>query len=234
MQQILDLLDEVDQAVHDLADNVNHWLGKIPSWASWVGDKIMDAWNWLMEKAQEFWDNVSFIAQNLGEPGLISSTASSWNTSVGGTVSAQVQVAEAGNLEVDDTWTGSAAQTYAQRISLHKTALDKIKSSMTDGITTALDAVKTGIYVFWAAMVGALLALIAGIVGALASSATIFGIPAGIFIAAGAYGIALGAIWGGGTKLKSDCTSARNTLEQKVINENTGFLNGHWPAGAVS
>lgn len=234
MQQILDLLDEINEKVTALQDTVNHWLGKVPGWASWVVDKIMDAWNWLVEKAQEFWDGVSLIAGNLGEPGTLSSTGSSWNNSVGGTVSAQVQVAEAGNLEVDTTWSGTAAESYTQRISLHKTALDKIKSSMTDGLSTALDAVKTGIYVFWAAMVGALLTLVAGIVGALASSATIFGIPAGILIAAGAFAIALGAIWGGGTKLKSDCTSAKNTLEQKVINENTGFLNGHWPAGAVS
>lgn len=35
-------------------------------------------------------------------------------------------------------------------------------------------------------------------------------------------------------KLKSDCRSARNTLETKVINESAGILDGHWPAGAVS
>lgn len=51
---------------------------------------------------------------------------------------------------------------------------------------------------------------------------------------AAAYGVALAAIWGGGTKLKSDCQSARNTLDMKVINESAGFLDGHWPAGAVS
>ncbi|HZL06610.1 MAG TPA: hypothetical protein VFE45_14555 [Coriobacteriia bacterium] len=51
---------------------------------------------------------------------------------------------------------------------------------------------------------------------------------------AGAYGVALAAVWGGSTKLKSDCQSARSTLETKVINESAGFLDAHWPAGAVS
>ena len=234
MDEIFDLLDEIKAKTDSLASTVNDWLGKIPGWASWVGDKIHDAWNWLVEKANEFWEGLTLIVGNLGDPGMLSSTASAWNTSVGGPVSAQVQVAELGNLDVDNAWTGTAADAYRERISLHKTALDKIKASMTDGLSSALDAVKTGIVIFWAAMVAALLTLIAGILGAVLSSATLFGIPAGIFIAAGAFAIALGAIWGGGTKLKSDCSTARNTLEQKVINENTGFLGGHWPAGAVS
>jgi len=234
MEEIWDLIDEIQAKTTDLQNTVNGWLDKVPGWASWVGDRIRDAWNWLLKQATNFWDGLTLILGNLGDPGKLSSTGSSWNDSVGGPVSEQVQVAELGNLEVDDTWSGTAADNYRQRISLHKTALDKIKASMTDGLSTALDAVKSGIIIFWVACVSALAVLVAGIVGALATSATIFLIPAGIFIAAAAYGVALAAIWGGGTKLKSDCQSARNTLETKVINESAGFLDGHWPAGAVS
>lgn len=234
MDEIFDLLDEIQAKTESLRNTVNDWLGRVPGWASWVGDRIRDAWDWLVARANEFWDGLTLIVGNLGDPGKLSATGSSWNNSVGGPVSSQVQVAEVGNLDVDDRWSGTAADAYRQRISLHKTALDKIKASMTDGLSSALDQVKTGIIIFWAAMVAALATLVSGIIGALASTATVFGIPAGILIAAGAFAIALAAIWGGGTKLKSDCMTARNTLEQKVINENTGFLDGHWPAGALS
>lgn len=234
MDEIFDLLDEIQLETENLRNTVNGWLGRVPGWASWVGDRIREAWDWLVARAQEFWDGLTLIVGNLGDPWKLSETGSSWNNSVGGPVSSQVQVAEAGNLNVDDTWSGEAAGAYQQRISLHKTALDKVKASLTDGLSSALDQVKTGIIIFWAAMAAALAALVAGIVTALASSATVFGIPAGILIAAGAFAVALAAIWGGGTKLKSDCMTARNTLEQKVINESAGYLDGHWPAGAMS
>lgn len=234
MDEIFDLLDEIQAKTDELANTVNHWLGRVPGWAAWVGDRIREAWDWLVQKANEFWDGLTLIVGNLGDPGKLSATASGWNSGVGAPVSAQVQVAEAGNLEVDDTWAGTAADNYRQRIGLHKTALDKIKSSMTDGLSSALNAVRTGVLVFWVAMVAALVTLIFGIVGALAATGTLVGIPVGVFAAAGAFALALAEIWGGGTILKSDCTSARNTLEQKVLHENTGFLDGHWPAGAVS
>lgn len=234
MDEILDLLDTIEAKFTDLQNAVNDVLGRIPGWASWVADRIHEAWDYMCGKAQEFWNWLSNILSNMGDPGRLSSTASTWNSSVGGPVSAEVQVAEAGNLAVDDAWSGTAADSYRQRISLHKTALDKIKTSMTDGISSALDTVKTAIYIFWGAIAVALAALIAGLITAIASTATVFGAPAGPFIAAGAIVVCLTALTVGGFKLKSDCRSARNTLEQKVINESGGFLDGHWPAGALA
>lgn len=234
MDEILDLLDEIEARFSELQDAVNDVLGRVPGWASWVIDRIHEAWDYMCGKAQEFWAWISNIVLNMGDPGNLSRTGSAWNTSVGGPVSAQVQVADAGNLAVDDTWSGSAADSYRQRLGLHKTALDKIKSSMTDGLSSALDAVKTAVYVFWGAVAAALATLIAGIITAIGSTATVFGAPAGPFIAAGAIVICLTSLTVGGTILKSTCTSARNTLEQKVVNESTGFMGGHWPAGALS
>jgi len=232
MDEILDLLDQIEAKFAELQNAVNTVLGKVPGWAAWIGDRIRDAWDYMCEQAQKFWRWLSGIVTNRGDPGQLTATGSTWNSAVGGPVSAQVQVAEAGNLEVDDTWSGTAADRYRERISLHKTALDKIKSSMTDGLSSALDTVRVGIIIFWIALGAALAVLVGGILGAILTTATVFGAPAAPFIAGAAILVCLTSMTAGGFKLKSDCRSARNTLEQKVINESSGFLDGHWPAGA--
>jgi hypothetical protein len=84
------------------------------------------------------------------------------------------------------------------------------------------------IIAFWGGLTVALGALMAGIIGAVASSATVFGLPAAPFIAAGAALAAVGAFYSGGLILESVCSGANSTLRQK-LNDNTGYRNGHWP-----
>jgi hypothetical protein len=234
MDEIRDLLDQIEARFAELRNAVNDVLNRVPGWAAWIGDRIREGWDYMCVQAEKFWNWLSGILSNMGDPGKLSSTASSWNSSVGGPVSAQVQVAEAGNLEADDNWSGTASDRYRARISLHKTALDKVKSSMTDGLSSALDTVKTAILFFWGALAIALAVLVGGLITAIASEASVFCAPAGPFIAAAAILGCLTSMTAGGYKLKSDCRTARNTLEQKVIDESSAFLGGHWPAGAAS
>jgi hypothetical protein len=124
------------------------------------------------------WDNLNEILSNMGSPSALWSAADAWSDGVGGPVSAQVQSAEAGLLDVDNNWDGTAAEAYRQSLPLQKAALDKVRATLTDGISTALNEVSKGILKFWAGQVTALVALVVGIVSALASSATIFGLPA--------------------------------------------------------
>jgi hypothetical protein len=234
MDEILGLLDQIEARFGELRSAVNDVLSRVPGWASWIGDRIHEAWDYMCKQATKFWNWLSNILNNMGDPGNLSSTGSSWNRSVGGPVSAKVQVAEAGSLEADDTWSGTAAENYRQRIGLHKTALDKIKFRMTDGLSSALDTVKTAIYIFWGAVAVALTILVGGLITAIASEASVFGAPAGPFIAAAAILACLTSMTVGGYKLKSDCRSARDLLERQVINESSGYFGGHWPAGATS
>ncbi|SDB83494.1 hypothetical protein SAMN05216410_0317 [Sanguibacter gelidistatuariae] len=233
VEQIRELIVKVENKIKELQNAVNSVLGRIPGWASWVADKIHSAWDTMCAQVDKFWATVTSFSLNMGEPWTLSSTASSWSDNVGGPVSAEVQVAEAGNLATDDAWSGTAADQYRQRISLHKSALDKIKSTLTDGISGVLDTIQKGIWTFWGSLVVALAALVTGIIGAIASTATIFGAPAGPFIAGGAVLVCAAAITGGTLILKSSCQSAKTTLEQKV-NDNAAFLDGHWPAGALT
>ncbi|MCU7723851.1 hypothetical protein ODJ79_09010 [Actinoplanes sp. KI2] len=95
----------------------------------------------------------------------------------------------------------------------------------------SLNDVATGIIIFWTGLGTALVALVGGIIGALASSATIFGLPAAPFIAAGAALVASGAIITGCELLKARCASANTTLRQKLA-DNAAFHHGHWPPAA--
>jgi hypothetical protein len=176
---------------------------------------VLAGWHKFTGFLSECWDAVVEICTNMGSPSALWNTADAWSDSVGGPVSGQVQSAEAGSLEVDDNWDGTAADRYRQNLPMpmQKTALERVKTTFSDGISSALSDVAKGIMAFWGGLVVALGALVAGIIGALASSATIFGLPAAPFIAAGAALV---------------CSSANSTLRQK-LNDNTGYRDGHWP-----
>jgi hypothetical protein len=233
VQRINDLIDKIKGKLDDLLGKVNDFLGWVPWGLGWLADKIKDAWNWLCGRFEEFWDGVTKITTNMGDRGALSSTASTWSTSVGGPVSAQKDAVDASAvLRADDTWEGDAAQAYAGRAKLHQTALEKVVTTYVTAMSSALDTVRAGLVKFYMGLITALGALVAGVIAALASSATIFGIPAGIFIAGGAALIAVGAFYTGGELLKSDCTAANNSLTQKM-NDNNGFPHAAWPSGAV-
>lgn len=230
--EINSTISRIEGKVQELTDSVNSGLSKIPSWAGWIADRVMDGWNWFVDKMNEFWSWLSTIVQNMGSPESLTTTADAWSDQVGAPVSEEVANAEAGSLLVDDSWSGDAADQYTQRLSLQKNALDRVRFTFTDGIGTALKDVATAIHVWWGALVAAMAALVVGIIGAIASSATIFGLPAAPFIAAGAVGVCLAALWGGGEILKS-ATAGANTLLRQKLSDSSAYPDGRWPAGVA-
>ena len=230
IDQIMSVLDRIDGKTTDLQSSINskmHWL------PGGLQDKVISGWNKFCGFMAKLWDHIVEFVTNLGSPTALWDTADAWSNTVGGPVSAQVQSADAGYLTVDDNWDGDAADAYRQTLPLQKAALDKVKSALTDGIAGALSDVAKGIIAFWAGLLAALLALVTGIIGAIASSATIFGLPAAPFIAAGAALVAAGAVLGGSLILKSVASSANSSLRQK-LNDNAAFHNGHWPPAATA
>lgn len=228
LDQINSVVGRIDTKTTELQNSINgklHWL------PGGLQDKVVSGWNSFCGFMKRIWDNLNEIPSNMGSPSALWSAADAWSDWVGGPVSGQVQSAEAGLLTVDDNWDGDAADAYRQTLPLQKAALDKVKSTLTDGISTALNEVAKGILKFWAGLVTALAALVVGIIGAIASSATIFGLPAAPFIAAGAGLVASAAMITGAELLKGDCASANTTLRQK-LNDNGGFHQGHWPPAA--
>jgi hypothetical protein len=228
IDKLLQIMDRINAKTTELQNTVDDKL----QWLSgFLQDKVVAGWNRFCDFMRKVWDFCYEVCTNMGSPSKLWATADAWSDRVGAPVSAQVQSADAGLLTVDDNWEGDAANAYRQTLPLQKTALDKIKTTLTDGISGALSEVAKGIIAFWASLVVALAALVAGIIGAIASAATIFGLPAAPFIAAGAALAADAALIGGGMILRSVCSAASTTLRQK-LDDNAGFHEGHWPPAA--
>ena len=228
VDELLQTLDRVNAKTTELQNAINdklHWL------PGFLQDKVAAGWNKFCDFMRKVWDFWYEVCTDMGSPSKLWATADAWSDKVGAPVSAQVQSADAGLLTVDDNWDGDAANAYRQTLPLQKTALDKVKTTLTDGISGALSEVAKGIIAFWASLVVALAALVGGIIGAIASAATIFGLPAAPFIAAGAALAADAALIGGGMILRSVCSAASTTLRQK-LDDNAGFHEGHWPPAA--
>lgn len=231
-------LEEINRLVQRLQDGFNELVGAINDVLSWVpwglgwaADKVRDAFGYLEEKWNQFWDATTLIFGNMGDLGAVEAVGQQWSSDLGSPVSQEVGNVDRALLRADDHWKGQAAEAYFPKAQLHKTAMEKLQG-FTDTAADALDGVRAGLVKFYAGLVVALGALVGGLVAALASSATIFGIPAGIFIFAAACLAAEGSFFAGGLLLKSDCNSAQSKLNRK-LGELTGFPDGAWPPGAV-
>ncbi|MBW6440018.1 WXG100 family type VII secretion target [Actinoplanes hulinensis] len=229
LERIHSTIDRIDAKTVELQNSINDKLAYVPPPAQ---GKIRQGWDDFCAFMRRIWDNLATILSNMGSLSALSTTAQAWSDRVGVPVSGQVQAADAGLLTVDDNWAGDAADAYRQMLPLQKAALEKVKTVLTDGLSTALEQVRTGVFLFWTGLLGALAALAVGIIGALASSATIFGLPAAPFIAAGAAVTASIALIVGCETLKSACTSANSLLRQKF--DDTGFFQGHWPPAGTA
>ncbi|MHA3702549.1 hypothetical protein ACXR2U_10220 [Jatrophihabitans sp. YIM 134969] len=232
LAEIDDLWNKLQDKFTSLRDTINRMLDKVPGFLDWIVDRVRDGWNSLCDKMQMVWDRVSYFFGHMGRPWDLSSTADSWSTDVGGKTSNEVTKVDAGLLLVDDNWAGDAADQYKQHIPLQKAALQAIKTTYTDAISAALDKVQMAIYVFWGLCVTAIVTFIGGMIGALSSAATIFGLPAAPFIAVGAALAADAQFAGGAYNLKAQAASANSSLVAKLA-DNTAFPNGAWPKGTA-
>jgi hypothetical protein len=201
--------------------------GKIHLLSAGLRDAVVAGWNDFCAAVRTVWDFWYEVVTHLGSPTRVSAAARAWSELVGGPVSSQVQSADAGLLTVDTTWNGAAADAYRQTLPLQKAALEKVKTSLADGVATALMTVVQAMVVFRGCLLGALAALVAGLIGAISSAATILGLPAAPFIAAAAAAACV-AVVVGGANLESACTSASVTLRQR-LDDQAAFHNGHWP-----
>jgi hypothetical protein len=230
------LLDRINATITRIEGKSNELHGSIAGKVHWLPgpmqDRVREGWDQFCAFLQRIWDNLGTVVSNMGSISRLGVTADAWSDLVGVPVSGQVQAADAGLLSVDENWDGDAADVYRQMLPLQKAALEKVKTTLTDGLATALNDTVRGILAFWGLLIGALAALVGGLLGALASSATIFGMPAAPFIAAGAALTASASMIIGAETLKSVCSTANTTLRQKF--DNSGFYRGHWPPAGTA
>ena len=159
------LLEKVRSKVEALASRINSLLSHVPRLLSWVIDKVQELWNKLVAKLSEFWDWFTDKLAYAGNPALLHDTGQRWNTDLGLPSHQRAEDVDSDDLLVDDTWTGTAAEAYKNKIGDQQLALDAVGQSMAATVASALNSVKSGIWAFWAGVVLAVIALVGGIIG---------------------------------------------------------------------
>jgi|SRR5699024_1741915 len=212
IQEILGLIADIERKVQELQDSINRMLDAVPTYLDWIFGRVRDGWNELLGHLEEFWAWIDRTVAQTGDYSALSQSADQWNLQVGEPVMAQSREVHAAELLVDDIWTGVAAEAYKQKVPQQQNTLQDIRNEYTTAIASALVTVKGGIALFWIGIGAALAALLGGIVGAIASAGTVFGLPAAPFIAGAAVLVAIAAISGGVWKLESDCSTANTQL----------------------
>jgi hypothetical protein len=208
----------------ELEHAINAALQDIPFPFDILAD-IQAKWDEFIKAWKEFWDMVDHVRANMGSPSNLWRTGDAWSARIGGPVSAKAQLGKAGSLAVDDNWDGTAADAYRQKLLLQEAPMEKMKSTYSDGISTALSSAATGIIMFWASLITAVTALILGLIVAIALAPTVLG---AILAALSALATAIWAVNAGLMVLSASMSGANSTLQQKLA-DNAGYLDGHWP-----
>jgi hypothetical protein len=150
--------------------------------------------DWIRVKIEEFnqWQartlvEIGKLAIDLGgNPSAIRKIGDDWTQQVGAVASAQAQELGREQLPSFGRWKGNAADVYYIGVGIGQIkALEAVRGA-TNEINESMKAIAAAVTSFWTSVGIAVATLIGGIVGALAASGTIVGIPAGIVIAVGA------------------------------------------------
>ena len=231
VQRILDLLDDVESKMQSLTDKINDILSWVPWGLGWVVDKFMDLWDKVLEKLGEFWDKVAEFVSNIGQPWDLNAAKDEW-IGVGGPVAARAVEASRSQSTVDFEWKGRAADRYAMALPEQQRAITGVRDKLTSVVGPALGDIATALYVFFAAVAGALVILVAAIVTATGEAVSILGLPAVPPTVIAAIAAALVAI---GAAINNLLGAARdaNTTFLDLQNARSDFGAQNWPPAVV-
>ncbi|NLU73172.1 hypothetical protein HCC61_10850 [Streptomyces sp. HNM0575] len=227
IQKIVDKLDRIRDLVNQVKNKINGLLSHVPSFLHWVISKVEDLWNRFCDKMSEFWDWFTDKLAYVGDPFLLKDTGEKWNSKLGVPAHKRASEVDSDDLMVDDNWTGTAASAYKSRIGGQKDALDAIGKTYASGVSSALNTMKTGIWIFWIAVVSALVVAVFAFVGGMAAEGTIIGIPVGLLAQIGAVVGFLLAAGGATVALKFAADDSASALR------NLSGYSDKWPSFAL-
>lgn len=182
IQKVVDKLDRIRELVNKIKDKINGLLSSVPGFLKWVISKVEDLWAKFCDKMAEFWDWFTDKLAYVGDPFLLKETGENWNTKLGAPANKRANEVESDDLLVDDNWKGEAADAYKSKIGGQRDALKAVGRIYASGVQSALNTMKTGIWVFWVAIVSALVVAILAFIGGIGAEGTIIGIPAGLLV----------------------------------------------------
>ena len=222
--KVIELLQKIQEKIEQITRLVNAVLSRIPSFLSWVADKLRDGWNTMLAKLGEFWDWIADKLSYVGNPFLLNGAADGWKQAAAKVARLNDDITDL-NLSVDDRWTGRAAEQYKQSIEPQRRANTSIMSDFAENIAGAMTTMAGAIIAFWAGIAIAIIALLSALAGAAVATGTIIGLPAvpvlitlGIvaFLVAAGSGVAILYVSAGGARSTLRSTSAGITSWPKI------------------
>ncbi|NBE52158.1 hypothetical protein [Streptomyces boluensis] len=173
-------LNQIRDLVNQIRSKINGLLSKVPAFLEWVVSKVEDLWNKFCQKMEEFWNWFTDKLAYVGDPFVLKDTGEKWHSELGGPAHRRAGEVEGDDLLVDDTWTGTAATAYKSKIDGQRNALNTIGRLYASSVSSALNTMKSGIWIFWITIVSALVVCALGFIAGIGAEGTIIGIPAGL------------------------------------------------------
>lgn len=227
IQKIVDKLERIRDLVNQIKSKINGLLSHVPSYLHWVISKVEDLWNKFCDKMSEFWDWFTDKLAYAGDPFLLKDTGQRWNDDLGGPAHKRANEVDSDDLLVDDNWTGSAADAYKSKIGGQKDALNAVGQTYASAVSSALNTMKTGIWIFWIAIVSALVVATLAFIAGIGAEGTVIGIPAGLLAQISAVVGFLLAAGGATVALKFSADDSASALR------NINNYSDKWPSFAL-
>jgi hypothetical protein len=231
IHKINELIAKIEKKSNDLIAACNKAISKVPGF---IGDKIRDGAELFISRMKQVWEDLTYIFGNMGSPNALSRCSDEWSAAVGGPMSGLAGFTDPAVIRADDSWTGAGFRAYKDILPQQGNALKALKTVIVDGISTAMSEVSKAIMIFWGAIVVGLGAFVGCLIGAIASTATILGAPAGPVIAAGGALVLIGAVFAGGYNLKGTCLDQNSKLIQKLNDNGALSSTGTWPTSTAN
>ena len=213
-----------------LLEAFNTTLDKIARFAGWIAEKAVDFWNSkVVPKWQEAVDWMGEHWNVFGAPWLCFDKAADWRTDVGQPVSERAGLAAKGQLDVDNTWKGTAATRYNERLSQQESALKGVSEQFAETIASALVKVGAGIITWWLGIIVGIGILVICILTATGEAISVLGLPAVPPTVLAGWGAFIGGLIIGTGALTTLCLLAKSDL-QGVRSKLSGYPEAAWPA----
>lgn len=197
---------------------------------SWINEALSK----LRELVSHMWNEIKVWYEDPGSPTKLLNAGKLLHDEVQASTSAQAGRIVDTYLEVDDQWTGSAAEAYKKVIKpdAPQTMAVKQYGSTVDAVATALNTCGWTIVGYWVALAAAFATLIGGLVAACIGVVTLVGAVPSLIYAAGCIGGFLVAAGIATVTALTVMGTATDTFRSQN-DGNDNFPSGRWPQSGV-
>ncbi|MGC5305961.1 hypothetical protein [Micromonospora zamorensis] len=228
-----ELIDSINDGIQRVERLANEIIRRVNDKLPWLGPFAQDALDLLRrfgDLVTRFFSEVGKFLTRWGVPWTLYSHGETWTQHVGGPAHEQAARVDAGQLRVDDYWSGTAATAYTGLLPLQGKALAAVKAA-TDELDDALWKIAGGVIAFWLGVAAVVVPFVVELIAAAAAALGIITAPAA---AAGAgvstaKAIALTtAVVTAATAYLTTLWTQMRDLDQRLHNSD-GLPGGNWP-----